>query len=117
MASPIASSRLRELAAGKKNAVVIISDHTRPVPSKKIIPHMLAELREGNPDIDITLLVATGCHRGTTPDELVHKLGEDIASREHIAVHDCDSSPLTDLGPLPSGARLVVNSLVANADS
>lgn len=116
MASPIASPRLRELAAGKKNAVVIISDHTRPVPSKKIIPHMLAELREGNPDIDITLLVATGCHRGTTPDELVHKLGEDIASREHIAVHDCDSSPLTDLGPLPSGARLVVNSLVAQAD-
>lgn len=116
MAAPIASPRLRELAAGKKNAVVIISDHTRPVPSKRIIPHMLAELREGNPDIEITLLVATGCHRGTTPDELVHKLGEEIASREHIVVHDCDSSPLTDLGPLPSGARLVVNSLVAQAE-
>lgn len=116
MAAPIASPRLRELAAGKKNAVVIISDHTRPVPSKRIIPHMLAELREGNPDIEITLLVATGCHRGTTPDELVHKLGEEIASREHIVVHDCDASPLTDLGALPSGARLVVNSLVAKAD-
>ena len=116
MDSPIGSPKLRELAAGKKNAVLIISDHTRPVPSKDIVPFMLEELRAGNPDIDITLLVATGCHRGTTPDELVHKLGEDIASREHIAVHDCDSSPLTDLGPLPSGARLVVNSLVANAD-
>lgn len=116
MAAPIASPRLRELAAGKKNAVVIISDHTRPVPSKRIIPHMLTELREGNPDIEITLLVATGCHRGTTPAELVHKLGEEIASREHIVVHDCDASPLTDLGALPSGARLVVNSLVAKAD-
>ena len=116
MASPIASPKLSELAAGKKNAVVIISDHTRPVPSKRIIPHMLAELRAGNPDIEITLLVATGCHRGTTPEELVHKLGEDIASREHIVVHDCDASPLTDLGTLPSGARLVVNSLVAQAD-
>ncbi|OUO93017.1 nickel-dependent lactate racemase [Cloacibacillus sp. An23] len=116
MASPIASPKLSELAAGKKNAVVIISDHTRPVPSKQIIPHMLAELRAGNPDIDITLLVATGCHRGTTPEELVHKLGEEIASRERIVVHDCDSSPLTELGVLPSGARLVVNSLVANAE-
>ena len=116
MASPIASPRLRELAAGKKNAVVIISDHTRPVPSKDIVPFMLGELRAGNPDIEITMLVATGCHRGTTPEELVHKLGEDIVSREHIVVHDCDSSPLTDLGPLPSGARLVVNSLVAQAD-
>ena len=116
MDSPIGSPKLRELAAGKKNAVVIISDHTRPVPSKDIMPFMLEELRAGNPDIEITMLVATGCHRGTTPEELVHKLGEDIVSREHIVVHDCDSSPLTDLGPLPSGARLVVNSLVAQAE-
>lgn len=116
MDSPIVSPKLRELAAGKKNAVLIISDHTRPVPSKDIVPFMLEELRAGNPDIEITMLVATGCHRGTTPEELVHKLGEDIVSREHIVVHDCDSSPLTDLGPLPSGARLVVNSLVAQAD-
>lgn len=116
MESPIGAPKLRELAAGKKNAVLIISDHTRPVPSKQIVPYMLEELRDGNPDIDITMLVATGCHRGTTPEELVHKLGEEIVSREHIVVHDCDSSPLTDLGPLPSGARLVVNSLVAQAD-
>ena len=116
MDSPIGSPKLRELAAGKKNAVLIISDHTRPVPSKDIVPFMLEELRAGNPDIEITMLVATGCHRGTTPEELVHKLGEDIVSREHIVVHDCDSSPLTDLGPLPSGARLVVNSLVAQAE-
>ena len=116
MDSPIGSPKLRELAAGKKNAVLIISDHTRPVPSKDIVPFMLEELRAGNPDIEITMLVATGCHRGTTPEELVHKLGEDIVSREHIVVHDCDSSPLTDLGQLPSGARLVVNSLVAQAE-
>ncbi len=116
MDSPIGSPKLRELAAGKKNAVLIISDHTRPVPSKDIVPFMLEELRAGNADIEITMLVATGCHRGTTPEELVHKLGEDIVSREHIVVHDCDSSPLTDLGPLPSGARLVVNSLVAQAE-
>ena len=116
MDSPIGSPKLRELAAGKKNAVLIISDHTRPVPSKDIVPFMLEELRAGNPDIEITMLVATGCHRGTTPEELVHKLGEDIVSREHIVVHDCDSSPLTDLGPLPSGARLVVTSLVAQAE-
>lgn len=116
MESPIGTPKLRELAAGKKKAVLIISDHTRPVPSKQIVPYMLEELRAGNPDIEITMLVATGCHRGTTPEELVHKLGEEMVSREHIVVHDCDSSPLTDLGPLPSGARLVVNSLVAQAD-
>ena len=74
MDSPIASPRLCELAKGKATATIIISDHTRPVPSKDILPHMLAELRQGSPEIAITLLVATGFHRGTTRDELVAKL-------------------------------------------
>ena len=51
--NPIASPRLRELAKGKKNIVIISSDHTRPVPSKVILPEMVKEIREGNPDADI----------------------------------------------------------------
>ncbi len=116
MADPYGGVTLKEMAAGKKRAVLIVSDHTRPVPSRYIVPHMLSELREGNPDMEITLLVATGCHRGTTADELKEKLGEDIAANEKIVVHDCAASPLSDLGELPSGARLVVNSLVKEAD-
>jgi len=116
MAAPVGSRTLRELAAGKKNAVLIISDHTRPVPSRVIVPHMLKEMREGSPDMEITLLVATGCHRGTTKDELRAKLGDEIVEKEKILVHDCDESPLTDMGVLPSGARLVINSLVAEAE-
>ena len=46
MLRPIDSPRLSELARGKKNCVIIISDHTRPVPSRDIIPNMLLELRE-----------------------------------------------------------------------
>ena len=57
MASPIGSPRLAELAKGKKSCTIIISDHTRPVPSKDLIPPMLEELREGQPDSDISLLV------------------------------------------------------------
>lgn len=63
MAHPIGSQRLCEMARGKKTCTIIISDHTRPVPSRDIIPSMLMELREGAPNIEITLLVATGCHR------------------------------------------------------
>ena len=32
---PIGSPRLEELATGKKNIVIISSDHTRPVPSDR----------------------------------------------------------------------------------
>ena len=35
---PIGSVRLSELSRGKHNIVVIASDHTRPVPSKIIMP-------------------------------------------------------------------------------
>ena len=52
MEHPINSPKLSELAKGKPDCVIIISDHTRPVPSPDILPHMVRELREGNPDID-----------------------------------------------------------------
>ncbi|MPM25002.1 Lactate racemase [bioreactor metagenome] len=117
MEHPIGSERLSRLAVGKQNCVLIISDHTRPVPSKDILPAMLAELRQGNPKIDITLLVATGCHRGTTKAELTEKLGEEIASSERIAVHDAsDADSNVTIGTLPSGAPLVIDRLAANAD-
>ena len=117
MEHPIGSDRLSALAAGKRNCVVIISDHTRPVPSKDILPAMLAELRQGNPEIEITLLVATGCHRGTTTAELVEKLGEEIVSSERIVVHDAsDAESNVAIGTLPSGAPLVIDRLAAETD-
>lgn len=118
MKNPINSKKLKELAVGKDKVVILISDHTRPVPSKYILPLMLKEIREGNPDADITLLVATGCHRGTTKEELIGKIGEDIYKNEKIYIHDCDDeSMLVTLDEkLPSGGNIIVNKLAAEAD-
>ena len=108
--NPIGSRPLRELAAGKKSCTIIISDHTRPVPSRDILPPMLSELRRGSPDIDVTLLVATGFHRPTTTAELEAKLGEEIAKKEKIVVHDAfDPDSNVQIGILPSGAPLVID--------
>ena len=116
MAAPTGSPKLEELAKGKDDAVIIISDHTRPVPSRLILPPMLEDLRRGNPDIRITLLVATGCHRETTAEELRAKLGEEIFARERVVVHDCDNeAELVTLGILPSGAPLRINRMAAEA--
>jgi len=114
--NPIGSPALYELAKGKQKIVVIASDHTRPVPSKAIIPPMLQQLRKGNPKADIMILIATGCHRGTTKDELKDKFGEEIVQSEKIHVHDCDLDEMTLLGTLPSGGPCYVNKLVADAD-
>ena len=117
MASPYGGKTLQELAAGKKTCTIIISDHTRPVPSKHIIPFMLTELRAGNPDIAITLLVATGFHRPTYTDELRAKLGDDVVDNECIVVHDAfDVGSNVKIGVLPSGADLVIDRVAAEAD-
>ena len=117
MRNPIGSPTLAELSAGKQNVVIICSDHTRPVPSKHIIPFMLQEIRTGNPQADITLLIATGFHRATTREELVGKFGEEIVAHEKIVVHDsCDMDAMANLGVLPSGAPLLINKIAAQAD-
>lgn len=114
---PSGTPPLRELARGKKKIVILASDHTRPVPSNIILPPMLEELRAGSPEGEITILIATGCHRGTTEKELERKFGPDILKQEHIVVHDCDDTDmLVHLGTLPSGGELVINRLAAEAD-
>lgn len=115
MAHPIGSATLRELATGKNTCTIIISDHTRPVPSRDILPPMLEELRQGNPDIDITLLIATGFHRLTTIEEIERKVGSEIARQEKIVVHDCQRNNV-EIGILPSGAPLVIDRLAAETD-
>lgn len=108
---------LAALAAGKKRCTIIISDHTRPVPSRDILPPMLAQLRQGNPEIRVTLLVATGFHRLTTTAELEAKLGKEIAGSEKIVVHDAfDPESNVQIGVLPSGAPLVIDRTAVDTD-
>ena len=117
MASPTGSPRLAELARGARNAVIICSDHTRPVPSRKIIPHMLEEIRNGNPNIQVTLLVATGTHRAPSRAELEQKFGAEIVQSETIEIHDCKNlRSMRNIGRLPSGAGLVINGVAAGTD-
>ena len=115
--SPIDSPRLRELAKGRRSCVVIVSDHTRPVPSKDILPEMFAELEAGSPGIAITLLVATGFHRPTTAAELEAKLGAEVMARAKVVLHDSRNPDANvRVGTLPSGAPCVIDRVAAEAE-
>lgn len=117
MENPIGSPRLRDLAKGRKKIVIITSDHTRAVPTKIMSPFLLSEIRSGNPDADITFLIATGFHRATTKEEILGKFGEHMVKTEKIAVHNCwDESSMINAGKLPSGGNLVINKMVMEAD-
>ncbi|MCI6100501.1 MAG: nickel-dependent lactate racemase [Selenomonas sp.] len=117
LAHPIGSPRLSELAKGKKTCTIISSDHTRPVPSHVIMPQLLAELRKGSPDIDITILIATGMHRPTTHDELVAKYGAEIADHEKFVIHNSrKDEDMVSIGTLPSGGECLVNRHAVETD-
>lgn len=114
---PVGSPRLRTLAEGKRNIVIVTSDHTRAVPSKITLPLLLKEIRSGNPDADITILIATGLHRPTTEEEQRRMFGDEIVDHEKIAINNAfDPKQFVELCVLPSGAVFQVNRLAAECD-
>jgi nickel-dependent lactate racemase len=115
--APIGSPKLSELAKGRKRIVIITSDHTRPVPSRVTLPPLLEEIRKGSPDADIRIVIATGCHRAMTEEELRDRFGPDVCERESFLVHDCaDDGVLVNIGKLPSGGDCILNKVVLDAD-
>ena len=115
--NPIGSKSLEELANGKKDIVIISSDHTRPVPSKIITPILLRRIRSVSPDARIRILVATGFHRPSTHEELVDKYGEEIVANEEIVMHiSTDDASMKKIGVLPSGGDCIINKIAAEAD-
>lgn len=114
---PVGSPRLRTLAEGKRNIVIVTSDHTRAVPSKITLPLLLKEIRSGNPDADITILIATGLHRPTTEEEQRRMFGNEIVDHEKIAINNAFApEQFVELCTLPSGAVFQVNRLAAECD-
>lgn len=115
--NPIGSPRLRELARGKGKILVITSDHTRPLPSHITLPLYLAEIRKGNPQADITILIATGMHRPPTAEEICAKFGEETVRKEKFIIHNAkDESQMVFFGNLPSGGELWLNRLVKESE-
>ena len=114
---PVGSPRLRTLAEGKRKIVIVTSDHTRAVPSKITLPLLLKEIRSGNPDADITILIATGLHRPTTEEEQRRMFGDEIVDHEKIAINNAFApEQFVELCTLPSGAVFQVNRLAAECD-
>ena len=88
LAQPIASPPLAELAKGRESACIVISDITRPVPNKVILPPTLETLEQtGIPREKITILIATGIHRPNNAEELEIMVGRDLMERYRIVNH------------------------------
>ncbi len=115
--NPIGTSQLCDMAREAQRMLVITSDHTRPMPSELTLPLLLAEARMHNPGLEVRILIATGCHRPDTQEEMLAKFGKDLLQTEWFSNHDChDLDQVIYKGTLPSGGELWLNNLVDWAD-
>ena len=76
--APLAGPSLDKLAARGRHVAIAVCNGTRPQPRKLVIPVLLEELSALVDLEDVVILVATGTHRGNTPDELEEMLGSEV---------------------------------------
>ena len=76
--SPIGSKPLKDLVSRDSNIGIIFSDVTRATPYHIILPALLKELDQVDPN-NIILFCATGTHRPAPQDELETILGKEYA--------------------------------------
>lgn len=114
---PFATPPLSKLAKGRKNACVVISDVTRPVPNKIILPPILETLETaGIPREEIIILIATGMHRPNIGKELEQMVGAEIMANYRIENHYCQKDE--DLRKIAeiNGAPIEINKHYLDAD-
>ena len=118
LADPIESPPLLELARGRRNACVVISDITRPVPNETILTPLLATLEQaGIARENILILVATGLHRPNEGEALVEMVGRRIAEQYRIENHHGTRlDEHTYLGESPRGVPVWIDRRYVEAD-
>ncbi len=109
--NPVAAKPLGDLAKGRKSACVVISDITRPVPNKIILPPLLAEIEKAGIKREaITILIATGIHRPNEGDELIALVGDEIAENYRIINHfSKEAEDMVLVGEINDGVPALIN--------
>ncbi|MEC7869083.1 MAG: nickel-dependent lactate racemase [Candidatus Poribacteria bacterium] len=116
--TPTDSPALSEMAKNRKSATIVISDITRPVPNKLILPPMLRIIEEqGVPREEIRILIATGIHRPNEGDELLEMVGSQIMENYQIVNHFSQKQEtLINLGQTQNGTPVLINRLYVESD-
>jgi nickel-dependent lactate racemase len=114
---PIKAEALQQLASRVRpqTVVITISDVTRPVPNELLVSAILGELNAaGVPDSACTVLIATGMHLPSTPEERDVLLGPDLQRRVRVVDHE--SRKHDTLIKVTDDPPIYVNRLYADAD-
>jgi nickel-dependent lactate racemase len=114
--APIDAAPLRELVAPGAAVAIVIADITRPSPSERLVPWIMAELAHV-PRENFVIVNGTGSHRANTHDELVQMLGADVVATTRIVNHSAfDDATLTHIGHTSYGGEIWLNTEYLKAD-
>jgi nickel-dependent lactate racemase len=118
LAHPIGTPPLSDIARGRRDAVVVISDKTRPVPNGVMLPSILETLeRAGIARERIEILVGTGLHRANTTEELAEMTSPEIVAGYRIRNHAArDRASHRHLGRTSRGTEIRLDSGYLDAD-
>jgi nickel-dependent lactate racemase len=114
-----ATAGIASFLKGAKKVLVIINDATRPTPTQAMLSALLPQFEKaGLSDVQVTILVATGAHRGVKDEELEQLLGtytQRLKSR--LVSHDAkDASSLVNVGTTRNGTPILLNKLLFSCD-
>lgn len=115
LAQPVAGPPLRVRVRAGQTVAVVTADVTRPCPTARLLPPILAELQAaGIPDRDVTVVFGMGTHRPHTAEEQRALLGE---SYGRVACLDSDPGRLKSVGTTSRGTPVEVFGPVLDADA
>jgi hypothetical protein len=115
---PIGAPPLRDHDLRGKKVAVIVDDWGRPTPAHRVLPAVLGEVHAAGARVeDVTVLTGTGVHLPMNREDLVRKVGAEVAERYRCVPHDAfEESNMVYIGLSPRGTPLWINRLVAEAD-
>ena len=114
--APIGGKPLRERVAAHERVAVVIPDVTRPLPTDRLLPRVLAELAHV-PAENVVVINGTGSHRANTPDELRAMVGAGVLARYRVVNHDAhDAGTLASAGYTHDGLPVAMARDYVEAD-
>jgi len=113
---PLEGPTLEEMARGKRDAVILFDDMTRPTPVKVVAPHLLESLHRGGMNRDqIRFIWALGAHGAYDMIHARKKLGDDVVENYAVYNHDPFQNCVR-VGRTPTGVELWMNREVMACD-
>lgn len=114
LGAPIGAPLLAEILKGKKKALILTVNFTRPSPMALIRP--IAQLCD-RMHVGVTLLIARGRHRAMTRGEIERHLGKDLVTRYPVLEHDpFDDAVHREVGVTSRGIPIRVNKALFEHD-